>query len=123
MKTTPRLPATIVLRSPSTASSEAPSSSCARSRPMPKRGLLLRDQVCCIIALFTSWIGPPATTAEWKSAAAAFLAHGIGRHSSRRIKGAGDVLGKQEHMPTTRWPSRSTAASDALSDGWPTVAC
>jgi hypothetical protein len=26
------------------------------------------------------------------------------------------VLGMQEHMPTTRWPSRSTTASDALSD-------
>jgi hypothetical protein len=26
------------------------------------------------------------------------------------------VLGKQDHMPITHWPSRSTASSDALSD-------
>nr|XP_051183670.1 uncharacterized protein LOC127297403 [Lolium perenne] len=66
-------------------------SSRRRSRPTPDQGLL-RGHVCCAIALYTSWIGVPATIDGSESAAAALLSCGIGQHSSRRTTGASNVL-------------------------------
>nr|XP_051181689.1 uncharacterized protein LOC127295738 [Lolium perenne] len=64
--------------------------SCSR-RLSPDQGLIL-GHVCCAIALFTGWIGVVATTDGSESAAAALVSRGIGRNSSRRSTGAGNML-------------------------------